>query len=207
MMDPMIRLESGGNPAAVNRRTGATGLRQFMPSALQAAGVYQPGGADGWAGVFRIPGHEGVQSRQDFMANPAAQEAVYRLHQENLRREIARRGLAASFGQTVGGAVLDEDAAMRGMHFAGPGGFTRFVRSGGQYDPSDGNLRLSQYLGRTAGQPRTGPPPSAPSAPAPAPEMSAPAAPMALKPPPAEEAGIDWRQLLAGALLGFRGLG
>lgn len=186
-MDPMIRLESGGNPAAVNRRTGATGLRQFMPAALQAAGVYQPAGADGWGGTFSIPGFEGVRTRQDFMANPQAQEAVHARHLENLRREIAARGLARFFGQTVGGVPVNEDAVLRMMHFAGPSGTTRFLSTGGQHDPSDGNLRLSQYAMRTGGggaparvqaaAPAPAQPPVAP-APDPGPDLSLKPAPL-----------------------------
>jgi hypothetical protein len=150
-MDPMTRLESGGNPAAVNRRTGATGLRQFLPPALQSAGVYQPAGPDGWAGVFNIPGFAQVRNRADFMANPAAQEAAYAAHQANLRREIAARGLARFVGQTIGGRAIAEDDIMHGMHFAGPGGMTRYLSTGGAYDPSDGHLRVSQYLARLGG--------------------------------------------------------
>jgi hypothetical protein len=150
-MDPMIRLESGGNPRAVNRRTGATGLRQFMPAALQAAGVYQPAGADGWAGAFNIPGHAGVRTRADFMANPQAQEAVHALHRRHLLREAERRGVTRLAGQTVAGTVIDEDAIVRAMHFAGPSGGARFLLTGGQHNPSDGNLRVDEYLRRTAG--------------------------------------------------------
>ena len=169
--DPMIRLESGGNPAAVNRRTGATGLRQFMPSALQAAGVYAPAGADGWGGTFRIPGFENVRTRADFMANPAAQEAANRLHEDNLRREIARRGLAQFFGQTIGGIPIDEARTITAMHFTGPAGTARFLQSGGQHNPSDGNLRLTEYVTRARpdGRPlaplRPTPPPGPPSVP------------------------------------------
>lgn len=150
-MDPMIRLESGGNPRAVNRRTGATGLRQFMPAALEAAGVYRRAGADGWAGVFNIPGHESVRTREDFMANPQAQEAVHARHRAHLLREAERRGVTRLVGQTVAGTVIDEDAIVRAMHFAGPTGGARFLLTGGQHNPSDGNLRVDEYLRRTAG--------------------------------------------------------
>jgi hypothetical protein len=142
-MDPMIRLESGGNPAAVNRRTGATGLRQFMPAALQAAGVYQPAGADGWAGAFNIPGHANVRTRQDFMANPQAQEAVYGLHRAHLLREARRRGVLG---------LADENTVVNAMHFAGPSGGARFLLTGGQHNPSDGNLRVDEYLRRAGGE-------------------------------------------------------
>jgi hypothetical protein len=141
-MDPMIRLESGGNPRAVNRRTGATGLRQFMPAALQAAGVYQPAGADGWAGAFNIPGHANVRTRADFMANPQAQEAVYGLHRAHLLREAERRGVRG---------LADEQTIVNAMHFAGPSGGARFLLTGGQHNPSDGAIRVDEYLRRTAG--------------------------------------------------------
>jgi hypothetical protein len=150
-MDPMIRLESSGNPRAVNRRTGATGLRQFMPAALQAAGVYRPAGADGWAGVFAIPGHDGVRTREDFMANPAAQEAVYARHRAHLLREAERRGVTRLVGQTVAGVPIDEQAIVNAMHFAGPSGGARFLLTGGRHNPSDGALRVDQYLQRTSG--------------------------------------------------------
>ena len=150
-MDPMIRLESGGNPRAVNARTGATGLRQFMPAALEAAGVYRRGGADGWAGVFAIPGHEDVRTREDFTANPAAQEAVYARHRAHLLREAERRGVTRLVGQTVAGVPVTEDTIVNAFHFAGPSGGSRFLMTGGQHNPSDGNLRVDQYLRRLAG--------------------------------------------------------
>jgi hypothetical protein len=172
-MDPMIRLESGGNPRAVNDRpqrdgrppTYATGLRQFMPAALQMAGVYQPAGDRGWGGTFNIPGFAGVRTREDFMANPEAQEAAYTAHRAHLMREIQRRGLGRFVGQTVGGVPIDENALIHAMHFAGPGGATRFLESGGTHNPSDGNLRVTEYLMRTAGGGGR-PAPAAPQAPA-----------------------------------------
>lgn len=204
-MDPMTRLESGGNPRAVNRRTGATGLRQFMPSALEAAGVYRRGGPDGWGGVFNIPSHPNVRTREDFMASPEAQEATNAHHRANLRGEIARRGLTRFVGQTVAGRPIDEETIIRGMHFAGPTGMSRFLETGGQHNPSDGNLRVDQYLARTAGEAgpqyvsvRAQAPPAA--APALAPAPSAGGAPKGMprygQPMAGQGSAANWQDLL-----------
>ncbi len=110
--------------------------------------------------MFRIPGFGHVRTRADFMADPAAQEAANQAHRANLAREIAARGLARFVGQTIGGVPVTQEAIMAGMHFAGPGGMTRFLETGGVYDPSDGNLRLTQYLARAGGGGAGGPMPS-----------------------------------------------
>lgn len=203
-MDPMTRLESGGNPRAVNRRTGATGLRQFLPSALEAAGVYRRGGPDGWGGVFNIPNHPNVRTREDFMASPEAQEATNAYHRGNLRREIAQRGLTRFVGQTVAGRPVDEETIIRGMHFAGPTGMARYLETGGQHNPSDGNLRVDQYLDRTAGAAQS---PQYVSVSARAPQAAAPAAPPSVggapkgmprygAPMAGQAAGPNWQDLL-----------
>lgn len=148
----LVHRESSGNPRAVNQ-FGFAGLYQFGAPRLASLGVYTRGanedlggwnrsGRDApgkWSGTFSIPGFESVRTLQDFLANPEAQRAVYRLHVEKMDREAASLGLDQFIGQEVGGVVITRDGLRNMMHLGGAGGARDFLRSGGQTNRTDAN--------------------------------------------------------------------
>lgn len=174
--DPVVaaryRLESGGNPRAMNERTGAVGLNQYTPARLVDLGVYQP--AEGewmgstrerraeWRGRFNIPGFPDVRTVEDFRNNPEAQAVAERLNTQYEAREIQTRGLDRFVGQTIGGVEIQPADLRNLIQIAGANGAQRFLESGGRYNPTDGNMRASEFILRArgaggGGAPRQGP--------------------------------------------------
>lgn len=152
----LIGSESGGNPGAVSKATGASGLAQFTPGRLADLGMYQPGqsGQGGqWGGTFNIPGFPGVKSYQDFLANPQAQQAAYGIHMADVQKNIT---------QTPGAAQFDPNGLAAVAHLGGIQGMRRFVATNGQYNPADANgTSLMDYYqkfsGHGAASPASGP--------------------------------------------------
>lgn len=159
--DPVLAaryaLESGGNIAAQNQRTGASGAGQWMPSRLVDLGVYTPGEGEvltrngravpaTWQGRFSIPGLPEVRTQQDFLNSREAQEVVERLNREWEDRTIRGLGLDRFIGQEVAGARVSEADLRHALHFAGAAGAHRYFSSGGQHNPSDGNMTVREYL-------------------------------------------------------------
>ena len=129
LLDTLVRTESGGNWAAQNNVTGAGGMSghfgrlQFGQARLQdamRAGVLPQG-----------------TTPQQFMADPALQQAVERWHFSDIDQQAARMGLNRYLGQSVGGIPITQDAIRAMAHLGGIGGAKRFLESGGQYNPSD----------------------------------------------------------------------
>ncbi len=144
--------ESSGNPSIVNS-FGYAGLYQFGAPRLETLGVYTPGanedmagwsksgrGAAGkWSGTFNVPGFPEVKTLQDFLANPAAQEAAYGLHDKKMGDEIAANGFDKYIGQTVGGVQITADGLKNMIHLGGVGGAKRALESDGADDRTDAN--------------------------------------------------------------------
>jgi hypothetical protein len=127
--ESLITSESGGNWQAQNAVTGAGGLTghfgrlQFGRARLQdamRAGVLPQG-----------------TTPQQFMADPALQQAVEQWHFADIDAQAQRLGLDRYLGQNVGGATITQDAIRAMAHLGGIGGAQRFLESGGQYNPAD----------------------------------------------------------------------
>lgn len=149
--------------AAVNPQ-GYSGKYQFGTAALNAAGIYDPMPgedlkANQWKGTISLPDGR-VMSHAQFLADGGAQDMAFDIHQKNLDREIAARGLDRFVGQTVGGRTITREDLYSAMHFAGPQGAERYLRSGGSANPSDANrTSVSQYLQKVGGAPAAQPTP------------------------------------------------
>jgi hypothetical protein len=127
--------ESRHNPAIVND-FGFAGLYQFGAPRLQTLGVYSPGanedmsgwnksskGAQGkWSGTFNVPGFPNVKTLKDFLSDPAAQEAVFDVHQNKMDQEIKSMGLEKFIGEERGGVKLTRESIYAMMHLGGAGG-------------------------------------------------------------------------------------
>lgn len=137
--------ESGGRDGVVNRQ-GYSGRYQFGAPRLAELGLYTPQqGSTGnnWGGTFNIPGFENVRTQQDFLANPAAQDAAYEKHERDIDRAIAA---------TPGADRFDRDGLRSVAHLGGVTGMRRWIETGGKYNPSDANgTSLTDYYQRFTG--------------------------------------------------------
>lgn len=165
----LAQRESGGDPGVVNK-LGYVGTYQFGAPRLADLGVYTPGAGENlagwsktpatapgkWTGTFNIPGFPDVKTLQDFRDTPAAQKAVYTLHQQRTDQEIDKLGLGSFVGQTVGGVPITRDGIRAMVHIAGAEGTARTLTSGGAYNPADANGTTAldyARLGNSSDQP------------------------------------------------------
>lgn len=153
----LINRESSGNPTVVNT-LGYAGLYQFGAPRLQTLGLYTPGAGENlqswsktarstpgkWSGTFNIPGHENVRTLQDFLANPEAQRTAFRLHTEQMDREIAANGFDRYIGQTVQGVPITREAIHAMLHLGGVGGARGFLTGTGNAPDAYGT-RVRDY--------------------------------------------------------------
>ena len=149
----LAQAESSGNPSVVNSK-GYAGLYQFGTGRLASLGMYQPAPGEDpngnqWQGQISIPGFPQVKTLADFRANPAAQNAAYQVHENDIRSAIAA---------TPGADKFDTNGLIGVAHLGGVAGMQKFVASGGQYNPGDnpnapgGGTHLAAYYQRFSGQ-------------------------------------------------------
>lgn len=125
----LIGSESGGNWFAYNDEIGHGGAKghdgilQFGEARLTDAKR---------AGI--IPAN---MTRQQFRQNIDAQIAVSNWHFDDIDKNIRARGFDGYVGQTIGGVPITWDGMRSMAHLGGFGGLSRFLTSGGQYNPSD----------------------------------------------------------------------
>lgn len=141
-LDRLQRVESSGNPRAVNAQ-GFAGLFQIGAPLALDAGVYQPAPGEiqngrwngQWGGTFNIPGYSDVRTLDDFLNNPEAQRRAAELAMSLNAGRLT--GLRDMIGQEVDGVRITPEALLQGAWLGGPRGVERFVR-GGQ-DRADAN--------------------------------------------------------------------
>ena len=140
----LAQTESGGNPASVNS-DGYAGLYQFGTARLADLGMYHPAPGESlknnqWSGTLSIPGFEQVHTLNDFLHNPAAQQAAYQTHEGNIDQAI---------DANPGAAGYDRDGLRAVAHLGGVEGMNRFVESAGRHNPADRNgTSLGNYYRR-----------------------------------------------------------
>lgn len=135
----LARQESSGNPGIANR-LGYLGLYQYGSDRLQDLGVYQPRpgeGANSWGGTFRIPGFEGVTTRDQFLANAQAQEAVRAIDTARLM-PIIEKVMRDNPDMVIQGIGLNAPGLLAVAHLASSS-IPEFVRTKGAYNPRDAN--------------------------------------------------------------------
>lgn len=140
----LIQNESGGRFDARNDAVGSGGQvghfgrAQFGQARLQDAMA---------AGA--IP--QGTTPEQ-FMQNPQLQQAAEAWHVSDLNRQIDARGLNRFEGQVINGAPVTRQGILAGAHIGGIGGVSRYLASGGQFNPADANgTRIGDYVARHGG--------------------------------------------------------
>ena len=128
--------ESGDNFAADND-LGYVGRGQFGEARLtdaKRAGVIPPD-----------------LTMEQFKSDPNIQEAVEKWHVSDVNNYIQDRGLGAFVGKSIKGIPVTDQGLLAVAHLGGKGGMNKFLKSGGEYDPSDANgTRLSDYLSLAA---------------------------------------------------------
>jgi hypothetical protein len=129
ILGSLARTESGGSFQASNEEVGAGGMRghfgrlQFSRARLQdaeRAGVLPSG-----------------TTPEMFMADPALQQQVETWHLNDMRQKAEQMGLDQYIGQNVGGVPITMDSILAMGHLGGIDGASRYLQSGGQYNPSD----------------------------------------------------------------------
>ncbi len=160
------RSESGGSATTVNAG-GYSGRYQIGAPLAADAGIYTPGRGetvtDGWSGAkwsgtFNIPGFPDVKTHAQFLANPEAQHAAYLAAQKKNDETAQSMGLYNAVGRTINGVEVTREGILAGMWLGGGKGVQRWVSSGGQDDPRDGNgtpvskwVALGQGVGSAGG--------------------------------------------------------
>ena len=138
--------ESGGN-ANLQNQYGYSGLYQIGTALANSAGLYEPAkdeavsdakghAINAWRGTWNIPGFEPM-SHQQFLANPAAQQAAGEKAMAHNWADIQRQGLDRYVGQTVGNVTITAPGLLQAAWLGGVGGLKSWLSGTG--DPTDAN--------------------------------------------------------------------
>jgi hypothetical protein len=135
----LVQNESGGRWDAQNDAMGAGGSRGHF-------GRMQ-------FGVARLQEAQQALGRSftpdEFMADPQLQQAVETWHKNDIGQYIQEQGWDTSGGVRVLGTPMTPGAMFAVAHLGGKGGLSKFIETGGAYNPSDANgTRLSDYAAR-----------------------------------------------------------
>lgn len=148
-LDALGERESGGDYAAVNS-LGYLGKYQFGELALIDVGYYV---ADGTAKNDWKPaswtGKDGVHSKNDFLADHAAQESAIRAYMD---LQWSYLGDAQDYvGQTVHGVTVSASGLLAAAHLLGAGTVRGFLKSNGKSVPADAyGTSLTEYMNKFA---------------------------------------------------------
>lgn len=131
--------ESGGDYGVVND-LGYTGRYQFGDARL--------------TDFRRATGLDFTMDQ--FRNDPRLQEQAYAWHIADIDRAIQANGLDQYIGKTINGVPITLDGLRAMAHLGGVGGMTKFVTTGGVYNPADANgTSLSDYGMKFAEQAQT----------------------------------------------------
>lgn len=139
----LINTESGGNWAAKNNETGSGGAKGHF-------GILQFGQARMQDGIRAGVLPAGITPEQ-FMASPEMQVAMSNWHFNDIDNRIKANGLDRYVGSTIGNVPISMDGLRAMAHLGGFGGMSRFLSSGGTFNPADAyGTSLADY-GRVHG--------------------------------------------------------
>lgn len=130
------RKDANGNPLYNTTVSGATatGAYGLTAAALKDAGFIsydsnpQVGHGE-WSNVTWNENPWGISSREEFLNNPAAQDAAMLAYTQRNWSNIPS-SVKQWVGQTAGGMVINESALLAGSHFLGAGGMQNFAACG-----------------------------------------------------------------------------
>lgn len=132
--DDIVSKESGGNYKATNPNSSAAGKYQFLWNT--------------WGN--KIADFTGVQSKQEFLNNPQAQDSFY--NDYYLPQEL----LPAVKRLKSKGFDMDTDTLAKLVHFRGEKGAYDYLTGRVGDKPESYNMSISQYIKQTGGYAQTG---------------------------------------------------
>lgn len=124
--------ESGGDYKAFNRY-GYAGKYQMGEMALIDCGYYKKPSKkynNDWSGIFI--GKDGVNSIQDFLNNPTAQENAQIIFKKKQWNYLKAVGADKYLGQNINGYRITASGLLAGAHLKGVGSVINYLKSGGK---------------------------------------------------------------------------
>ena len=124
--------ESGGDYKAFNRY-GYAGKYQMGEMALIDCGYYKKPSKkynNDWSGIFI--GKDGVNSIQDFLNNPTAQENAQLIFKKKQWNYLKAVGADKYLGQNINGYIITASGLLAGAHIKGVGSVLDYLKSGGK---------------------------------------------------------------------------
>ncbi len=143
-----VRFKESSNNYTVINSAGFIGGYQFGEAALQDLGYVNADGnafdnnfSGGWTGK------DGINSTQDFLNSPVAQDAAFIEWTQYQWRLIRGNDQEIYAGQTLNGFETSISGMIAFSHLVGSGSFENFIESGGTVVASDGNnVPGTQYM-------------------------------------------------------------
>ena len=139
--------ESGGNYKAFNRY-GYVGKYQMGEAALIDAGYYRKPSRrynNDWSGEFL--GKDGVNSIQDFLNNPRAQENAQIIFKKKQWGYLRAVGALKYLGLVVNDILITPSGLLAGAHLKGAGSVIQYLKSGGKSVLKDGfGTSIESYI-------------------------------------------------------------
>jgi len=123
------------NCEAVNQ-FGFLGKYQFGGPALTDLG-YKKNGA--WVGK------DGIESKEDFLASPEAQEKAMKAWLPKLERQLKNKGALSFVGTDFEGEVVTKEGLIAAAHLVGAGGVSRMLKTGEVPEDANGTKAV-EYL-------------------------------------------------------------
>lgn len=151
--------ESGGGGYGATNAGGYLGRYQIGAGLAADAGAYTPAPNESlktnhWIGRWSIPGFPDVQTRDDYLRSPGAQDQVYRMAMGHNDAQLTKLGIydrAAQLG-SINGVPLTREGLLAGAWLGGTGSLRQWIDTGGKVDNMDSNrTRVSQYVKLGAG--------------------------------------------------------
>ncbi len=124
--------ESGGNYKAFNRY-GYAGKYQMGEAALIDCGYYKKASKiynNDWSGTFT--GKDGVNSIQDFLNNPSAQENAQIIFKKKQWSYLKAVGAHKYSGAIINCYRITDSGLLAGAHLKGAGSVIKYLKSGGK---------------------------------------------------------------------------
>ena len=150
-LDALGKRESDCNYRAFNKY-GYAGKYQMGEAALIDAGFYQKKGKynNDWSGNFL--GKDGVNSIQDFLNNPSAQENAQIAYKKRQWSYLKSVGAHNYIGKTVNGYIITPSGLLAGAHLKGAGGVIEYLKSDGRINSKDAfGTSIENYMKNFAG--------------------------------------------------------
>ena len=85
-------------------------------------------------------------TRKDFLGSEQLQEKVYDWHVKNMIDYIKEHKLEKYIGTTIKGTEITLEGMLGGAHIGGNAGLRKYLKTGGTYNPDDGNKSISDYV-------------------------------------------------------------